>query len=152
MKKLQLLTVIFLLLSALTFAQTVYVTNTGKKYHKSSCSYLSKSKISISLEDAKSSGYTACKRCKPSSGTTYQKSKTKEKPETSSTIEKKKTTKIKPSSGTTYQKSETKEKTETSSTTEKKKITKSRCIAITKKGTQCKRNAQAGSSYCWQHK
>ena len=27
-----------------------------------------------------------------------------------------------------------------------------RCQAITKKGTQCKRNAQAGSSYCWQHK
>lgn len=26
-----------------------------------------------------------------------------------------------------------------------------RCQAITKKGTQCKRNAQAGSSYCWQH-
>jgi hypothetical protein len=25
------------------------------------------------------------------------------------------------------------------------------CQAITKKGTQCKRNAQAGSIYCWQH-
>ncbi len=26
-----------------------------------------------------------------------------------------------------------------------------RCQAVTKKGTQCKRNAQAGSVYCWQH-
>lgn len=26
-----------------------------------------------------------------------------------------------------------------------------RCQAITKKGTQCSRNAKAGSSYCWQH-
>jgi hypothetical protein len=26
-----------------------------------------------------------------------------------------------------------------------------RCQAITKKGTQCSRRAQAGSSYCWQH-
>lgn len=26
-----------------------------------------------------------------------------------------------------------------------------RCQAITKKGTQCKRNAQSGSSFCWQH-
>ncbi|HEU4333665.1 MAG TPA: thermonuclease family protein [Candidatus Eisenbacteria bacterium] len=26
-----------------------------------------------------------------------------------------------------------------------------RCQALTKKGTQCKRNARAGSSYCWQH-
>lgn len=25
------------------------------------------------------------------------------------------------------------------------------CAATTKKGTQCKRNTQAGSSYCWQH-
>ena len=26
-----------------------------------------------------------------------------------------------------------------------------RCAATTKKGTQCKRNAATGSSYCWQH-
>lgn len=26
-----------------------------------------------------------------------------------------------------------------------------RCQATTKKGAQCKRNASAGSSYCWQH-
>lgn len=27
----------------------------------------------------------------------------------------------------------------------------SRCMATTKKGTQCKRNAQPGRNYCWQH-
>ncbi len=26
-----------------------------------------------------------------------------------------------------------------------------RCAATTKKGTQCKRSAASGSSYCWQH-
>jgi hypothetical protein len=26
-----------------------------------------------------------------------------------------------------------------------------RCQATTQKGTQCKRNAKAGSQYCWQH-
>lgn len=26
------------------------------------------------------------------------------------------------------------------------------CAAITKKGTRCKRNAEAGSIYCWQHR
>lgn len=26
-----------------------------------------------------------------------------------------------------------------------------RCQAVTKKGTQCKRRAQSGSIYCWQH-
>lgn len=27
-----------------------------------------------------------------------------------------------------------------------------RCKAITKDGKQCKRNAEKGSIYCWQHK
>ena len=44
---------------------TVYVTKTGTKYHRESCRHLSKSKIQISLKDAKAKGYTACKVCKP---------------------------------------------------------------------------------------
>lgn len=36
--------------------------------------------------------------------------------------------------------------------TQKKQETYSgRCQATTKKGAQCKRNAKAGSRYCWQH-
>ena len=42
---------------------TVYVTNTGSKYHKSWCSYLRQSKIAMSLSDAKAYGYTPCSRC-----------------------------------------------------------------------------------------
>jgi len=37
---------------------TVYVTNTGAKYHTGGCQYLSSSKIAISLSDAISQGYT----------------------------------------------------------------------------------------------
>jgi competence protein ComEC len=44
---------------------TVYITNTGKKYHSDGCQYLSKSKIAITLKDAKSEGYTACSKCHP---------------------------------------------------------------------------------------
>lgn len=33
-----------------------------------------------------------------------------------------------------------------------KVATYGRCQATTKKGTQCKRNAAAGSKFCWQHK
>lgn len=44
---------------------TVYVTNSGKKYHSDGCRYLSKSKIPISLSEAKSEGYTPCKVCNP---------------------------------------------------------------------------------------
>ena len=43
---------------------TVYVTRTGKKYHRGTCSYLRKSKILMQLQDAKIS-YGPCSRCKP---------------------------------------------------------------------------------------
>jgi len=46
---------------------TVYITNTGKKYHNSGCRYLSKSRIPISLTKAKQRGYTACSVCRPPS-------------------------------------------------------------------------------------
>jgi hypothetical protein len=44
---------------------TVYITRTGKKYHRAGCSYLRSSSIPISLKNAKSNGYTACSRCRP---------------------------------------------------------------------------------------
>jgi len=43
----------------------VYITNTGKKYHKYGCRYLSKSSIKISKSEAISKGYTPCSICKP---------------------------------------------------------------------------------------
>ncbi|BDF57836.1 hypothetical protein CE91St36_06530 [Christensenellaceae bacterium] len=46
---------------------TVYITDTGAKYHRGSCSSLKKSKHAISLSEAKSSGYGACKKCNPPS-------------------------------------------------------------------------------------
>ena len=46
---------------------TVYITNTGKKYHSSGCRYLSKSRIPISLTKAKQRGYTPCSVCRPPS-------------------------------------------------------------------------------------
>jgi hypothetical protein len=42
----------------------VYVTRTGEKYHLSDCRYLRKSKIPITLEEAKKS-YQPCKVCRP---------------------------------------------------------------------------------------
>lgn len=47
-----------------TYSYTVYVTDTGSKYHRADCSYL-KSSHAISLEDALARGYTACSRCNP---------------------------------------------------------------------------------------
>lgn len=42
---------------------TVYITNTGEKYHMSACQYLRNSKIAISKSTAISRGYTACSVC-----------------------------------------------------------------------------------------
>ncbi|MBC5580906.1 hypothetical protein H8S23_05260 [Anaerofilum sp. BX8] len=44
---------------------TVYVTNTGAKYHAAGCQYLRKSQVPISLDDAKAQGYTPCSKCHP---------------------------------------------------------------------------------------
>ena len=44
-------------------ASTYYVTQSGKKYHMASCSYLSKSKIAITMDRIKAEGYTPCSRC-----------------------------------------------------------------------------------------
>jgi hypothetical protein len=46
-------------------AQTVYVTRTGKRYHREGCRYLASSKIPMTLKDAKAQGYTPCKVCRP---------------------------------------------------------------------------------------
>ena len=44
---------------------TVYVTRTGKKYHRDGCSYLRGSKDPISLAEAKRRNYGPCGRCNP---------------------------------------------------------------------------------------
>ena len=46
-------------------AETVYVTRTGKRYHREGCRYLVSSKIPMTLKDAKAHGYTPCKVCRP---------------------------------------------------------------------------------------
>jgi hypothetical protein len=43
----------------------VYVTKSGKRYHRAGCSYLAKSCIPIDLSDAVNRGYTPCGTCRP---------------------------------------------------------------------------------------
>lgn len=100
-------------------AQTVYITKSGKKYHTEDCSSLSKSKIAIDLKEAIEKGYSPCNKCKPD----------------------KKLSKIKINSDNKplyYQKDED---------IKKSKVTEQQCQAITKKGTHCKRKAEAVSIY-----
>ncbi len=48
-----------------TYSATVYITDTGEKYHSSGCSSLRKSKHAISKSSAISQGYSPCSRCHP---------------------------------------------------------------------------------------
>ncbi len=48
-----------------TNSGTVYITDTGKKYHSGGCSYLKNSKHEISKSSAKAQGYMPCSRCNP---------------------------------------------------------------------------------------
>lgn len=43
----------------------VFVTKSGTKYHRKDCSYLNDSKTSLSLNEAKVSGYNPCSKCNP---------------------------------------------------------------------------------------
>lgn len=64
--KLLISSIVLVLLTTTGIAQTtVYVTNTGSKYHEGDCRYLSKSKHSMTLAEAVQGGYTACSVCKP---------------------------------------------------------------------------------------
>ncbi len=45
--------------------ETVYITKTGTKFHRGTCSSLSKSKIAISFEEACAKMYEPCGKCNP---------------------------------------------------------------------------------------
>jgi hypothetical protein len=44
---------------------TVYVTKTGRKYHRENCQHLKKSSRAMTLKQALEQGYEPCSRCKP---------------------------------------------------------------------------------------
>ena len=57
--------VVFLVYPLFAEDVAVPVTKSGTKYHRGSCSYLSSSKIPISLTDAIEQGYEPCSKCDP---------------------------------------------------------------------------------------
>ena len=69
MKKQNIFTAVFLiafsLLSHFASAQTVYVTENGKKYHKKNCTLVNEGKKGIELSEAKKKGLEPCSVCKP---------------------------------------------------------------------------------------
>ena len=115
-----------LLLALLSFkigiSQTVYITNTGKKYHAAGCRYLRSSSNAIDLSKAISSGYGACSVCNPGSGNA-----------------------VKPTKVVAIDQIQNKSNNQNSGTGT------TQCTSITKKGEQCKRMTKSTNGKCWQH-
>jgi hypothetical protein len=130
-RRLVLAGILFLVTIGTALAQTekVYVTRTGTKYHRESCSSLRSSKIEMPLAEA-AARYGPCANCRPPvpGAATPQQPAAAGQPEVAPAVERPAT----PAAAAPAPRS-------------------TRCQAITKKGTQCSRTAQAGSSYCWQH-
>ena len=55
---------ILILIAGSLKAQTVYVTESGKKYHAKNCSIIKTGKKGIDLAEAKKQGFEPCKSCK----------------------------------------------------------------------------------------
>jgi len=51
--------------SEIAFSQTVYVQESGKKFHLKNCSVAGTGKKGVKVSEAKKLGYEACKVCKP---------------------------------------------------------------------------------------
>lgn len=121
-----LLTLLFTFLIVNVYSQTVYITNSGTKYHKEGCRFLSKSKIEISLSDAIAKGYEVCSVCKPSSNAsnaTTQQTKTNENLTQKVSIK----------------------------STHSTQSVSVQCSATTKSGTRCKRMTKSSNGKCYQH-
>jgi|GEM_PF-1122879 len=104
--------------------QTVYVTKSGKKYHRAGCRFLAKSQIPMGLEEA-AARYGPCQVCSPPvAGKEEQAAGAGDAGKMAPAAP----ARSKPAVVSTGQ-----------------------CQAATKKGTQCKRKAEPGSNYCWQH-
>ncbi len=58
------LTGMMILSSAMAYAETVYTTKNGKKYHHADCTFIQKkSPVAVSMEEAQQKGLQACGKC-----------------------------------------------------------------------------------------
>jgi len=108
---------------------TVYITKTGEFYHLGECTYSGRSKIPKTLYNVVQKGYRPCSKCAP--------------PVLFDSL------RIINQDYRYYAPENTERANQTDSSN--KNDVKRRCIAITRKGTQCKRITKRLSNKCFQH-
>jgi len=170
---------VFLLFFVATVAaeETVYVTRTGTKYHRVSCRHLAKSAIPMTLSEA-ASRYSPCSQCNPPVLDRVTSSAATPLPSTNSStsvpsdlpsleaekagLERQVATMVARIQLIDARIAELRRGAGSSAPVSAPVIAPSsprpaspsysgRCQATTRKGTQCTRQAKAGSRYCWQH-
>lgn len=80
--------VVLCLIGSKLTAQTVYITDSGKKYHAKNCEVVKTGKKGVTLEDAKKKGLEPCKICKIESENKEPKSSVADKPKVQSKAKK----------------------------------------------------------------
>ncbi len=71
--------IFFLFASSVTFAQKVYITQTGQHYHTAKCKMVNKNSSSLNLTQAIATGRTPCDKCHPPTTAVANKKKTAKK-------------------------------------------------------------------------
>lgn len=104
---------------------TVYITNTGNKYHTNACRYLGKSALPISLKDICTRGYGPCSECGPPNCQLPA---------------------VVKDSIVSHQKADLPMENKNA------EETMMRCSGTTKAGKQCKRKTKDSDGRCFQHK
>lgn len=106
-------------------SQEVFVTPSGKKFHRATCRHVDNTYASLpSISEAIKRGYTACKHCNPNAA----------KPDNLQEILDKKTS---------YQIDNIDEEVLLDNSTQ--------CLGFTKKGLRCLHKTQNTNRYCYQH-
>ncbi|MFV9551431.1 hypothetical protein [Algibacter sp. PT7-4] len=122
MKSLKILLLFFsLAIANNAWAQKVYTTKTGEKYHKNNCRYLKYSKKAYTLQKAIQLGFAACSVCKPTETSVKQSVKNQS---------------VSPQSN---------------SYAPKKAVYAKQCIGKTQSGKRCKRKTKNVNQKCYLH-
>lgn len=84
MKKIKTITILVILFLGFSFiklsAQTVYITESGKKYHGKNCTLVKTGKKGMALKEAIKQGYMPCKFCKAEEIKVIEENLKKDKP------------------------------------------------------------------------
>lgn len=150
-QKLFFLGIILFALVVVAEAQTVYITRTGRKYHREECRYLRYSSYAIPLSEALSRDYGACLVCTPPVKVTAAPLPENVHLSSEEKFREKKTPGEKKQEEKASEATDNEDGVKEEKVKEERVITSSQCTASTRSGARCKRRTTNANGRCWQH-